>query len=123
MPSSGKSRHKSQVSFVIIFLRQRFFFVGRDSEDALQRKCLTLFGILSLQMLVQSSLLAEELDGPRWLLLAVLAKRGYADFVEYIPFFVSYQILTSKDCRELKGILRISLASKGRNSSLTRTSS
>lgn len=123
MTSSGWSGQRSQDALVMNFLRARLLFVGNESEHALHKKCLTLFGILSFQMLVQKFLSINGFEGPGWLLFAVLDSNWYADFMEYTQFFVSFCILQSTGLLELNGILRISRASKGRNSSLIRSSS
>lgn len=64
MVSSAWSRQQSQVAFVVIFLRKRFPLVGSESEQALRKKCLILFGMLSLQISVRKALLREEFEGP-----------------------------------------------------------
>ncbi|KAM4088816.1 hypothetical protein ACB094_07G101200 [Castanea mollissima] len=59
------SLHLSHVALCVTFLLNRFLLVGSDSKQALQIKCLILFGTPREYILLQQAFCAKEFDGPR----------------------------------------------------------
>lgn len=63
--SSISALHLSHVAHHVTFLLNKFLLVGSDSQQALQMKCLILFGTPRDQIPLQQEFCAEGLDGPK----------------------------------------------------------